>query len=170
MATKKNHIYTNKERKKIYKTPKVKNTAKKTVPTKKSEIPKRRQIVKDHINPLMWKIVYCPALGANVGIYDFTKTEMKGHSVAKHKSTTSVLNLETAVSNAVKIYEDDIKTNITQQRYFTKMHALVCKIKGIGFVKITVGEIKSELRQRYPEKYGLYCITALSGKEIKKKR
>ena len=83
--------------------------------------------------------------------------ETSEHAAKSYLSTLAVLQLDTILVGAKKVYISKTKKNNKNQEPFERMMIMEYKLIGIGKVKMTVG-----IRRRTKEKVQ-YCITAISG-------
>ncbi len=159
------HVYSNKERHIIYKSATVKNSTTKQVPKEKAATKSRRKIINDCIKTLKKTFIFCKALNDYVEITKISQSEVRNWGGINKKSTIAVLNIHNIVNNATYIYSTNPKDNKKQQA-FKKMHILICPIKGVGYAKITIGEvIKKKITP-----YTLYSITHISLIKIKNRK
>ena len=83
--------------------------------------------------------------------------ETSEHAAKSYLSTLAVLQLDTILVGAKKVYISKTKKNNKNQEPFERMMIMEYELIGIGKVKMTVG-----IRRRTKEKVQ-YCITAISG-------
>ena len=160
--------FTNAERSKIYHAKKIRSSVNPlSVPKIKAKRSVREALIDRYILQLD-KSIYCPAIGDNVAIIRRGKKETIYRAGAKHKSTISALTLKEAIENATYIKNLPIKNSSRNQKLFKLMHLLICPIRGIGYAKLLIGELKDIYVNIIGEQYAHYCITQISLKELKK--
>lgn len=113
----------------------------------------RREIIKNHFSNLKGKSIECPALGKDVEITTESIRETAAKASKREKSTLAALQIEVAIKKAKYVDTHIPKKGKQTKIRFVKIHELKAFLKGIGEVKIMVGE-------RRNTRVLHYCITA----------
>ena len=132
------------------------------MPTPKTKIPTgdsredvyvRRAIIVERLYPLKGKSVPCGAFnGKNVEFLFDSIDETATRASQRYESTLAALRIVEALEKSVLIKTDSPHSNKQRKMKFIKIHELASALKGIGNVKIIVGE-------RANKKIIHYCIT-----------
>lgn len=91
-----------------------------------------------------------------VNIRNVSILETSEKAARSYLSTLAVLQLDSVLTNAVKLKTVAAKQGTKNQKSFEKMILMFCKLEGIGIVKLTVG-----MRRSDKEKVQ-YCITVIN--------
>ena len=91
-----------------------------------------------------------------INIRNVSIIETSEKAARSYLSTLAVLQLDAALTNAVKTAVVAAKQGTKNQKPFNKMILMQCNLEGIGIVKLTVG-----IRRSDKEKVQ-YCITVIS--------
>lgn len=122
--------------------------------TDKESVYIRNAVIVAELSPLIGKSFPCPAFGnRNVEVLFGSVSETATHASKNILSTMAAIRLVEALSKAKRI-ERTITPDSNRQKKmgFKKIHILLSELKGIGHVKIVVGE-KANRRVVH------YCIT-----------
>jgi hypothetical protein len=161
---KREHTYTQAERKKINKIKKVKLNVKTDIPNAKTE---RKRLIRDTYKTHP-RIVFCPALNDNVAINKSVSSDKTRDAAAdKKKSTQLALMAPELLKIATLVYDNTAKDNAGQDT-FDNMFILIAAVKGIGYAKITIGRYKPET-QNTTAPYCQYCVSHISLHTLKNK-
>ena len=130
-------------------------TSKTNIPTgsSKEDVYIRRAIIVERLYPLKGKSVPCGAFnGKNVEFLFDSIDETATRASQRYESTLAALRIVEALEKSVLIKTDSPHSNTQRKMKFIKIHDLASALKGIGNVKIIVGE-------RANKKIIHYCIT-----------
>lgn len=131
-----------------------------TIPkgTDKESVYIRRAIIISQLSVLIGKSVKCPALGKDVKVeFLFNSIDETASRAAKsYESTLAALKVTEAIRNAIFVKTDKPHSAKQEKMNFVKVHELKSLLKGIGEVKIIVGERKNKRVLHY-------CITKKQG-------
>lgn len=133
-----------------------------TIPTgtTKEDIKARERIIAQFYqkwktqNPSLRR--YNLSLKDYVNIRNVSILETSEKAARSYLSTLAVLQLDSVLTNAVKLKTVAAKQGTKNQKSFEKMILMFCKLEGIGIVKLTVG-----MRRSDKEKVQ-YCITVIN--------
>lgn len=110
---------------------------------------------------------YCPAIGNKVAISKRTVDNFREKSALCEKSTRAALDIRNILQSATYILCDKPKKSKSQKNYIN-MHILICPIKGIGYVKVTIGEHSPTDKTNIASTpYALYSVLAISLHRLK---
>ena len=129
--------------------------AKTKIPTgdSREDVYVRRAIIVERLYPLKGKSVPCGAFnGKNVEFLFDSIDETATRASQRYESTLTALLIVEALEKSVLIKTDSPHSNKQRKMKFIKIHELASALKGIGNVKIIVGE-------RANKKIIHYCIT-----------
>lgn len=101
------------------------------------------------------KKVYNNSLHDYIHIRYLSITETMRHAAKSRKSTLAMMQLDSILRDSVKYGKPTpTKKGVKNQAKFTKMQQMMCELKGIGQVKMTLGIKRTG-------EYIQYCITAV---------
>ncbi len=119
----------------------------------KDDVYIRRAIIVEHLYPLKGKSVPCKAFKNNRVEFNFNSIdETATRASQRYESTMAALRIVEALRKAILVKTDEPHSTKQRKMKFVKMHELKSELKGIGEVKIMVGE-------RSRRQYIHYCIT-----------
>lgn len=119
----------------------------------KEDVYVRRAIIVERLYPLKGKSVPCGAFkGKQVEFLFDSIDETATRASQRYESTLAALRIVEALEKSVLIKTDSPHSNKQKKMKFVKIHELASALKGIGDVKIIVGE-------RSNRKIIHYCIT-----------
>ena len=165
-----NRKFTRQERSKIYKLDKHENvkSANKIIPRGLNPIQKDKRLRMMKSAIIAYTEYYCPAMEAKVAVSKRTIDNFKQKSALGEKSTRAVLDIENVVKNATFIFKDKPKKTASQKGYIW-MYVLICPIKGIGYVKLTIGEYSpTDKTNKTSTPFSIYSVLSVSLRRLKK--
>lgn len=132
----------------------------------KDDIRQRELIIRQFYQK--WKVENPSQRKFNLSLKDFINIRMisivetSEHAAKRYLSTLAVLQLDAILTGAQTLAITRPKKGNKNQQSFERMMIMAYHLPGIGMVKMTVG-----IRRLSKEKVQ-YCITAISGSDIKK--
>ena len=132
----------------------------------KDDIRQRELIIRQFYQK--WKVENPSQRKFNLSLKDFINIRMisivetSEHAAKRYLSTLAVLQLDAILTGAQTVAITRPKKGNKNQQSFERMMIMAYPLPGIGMAKMTVG-----IRRLSKEKVQ-YCITAISGSEIKK--
>ncbi|MBQ7946349.1 MAG: hypothetical protein IJ280_06515 [Bacteroidales bacterium] len=132
----------------------------------KDDIRQRELIIRQFYQK--WKVENPSQRKFNLSLKDFINIRMisivetSEHAAKRYLSTLAVLQLDAILTGAQTVAITRPKKGNKNQQSFERMMIMAYHLPGIGMVKMTVG-----IRRLSKEKVQ-YCITAISGSDIKK--
>ena len=132
----------------------------------KDDIRQRELIIRQFYQK--WKVENPSQRKFNLSLKDFINIRMisivetSEHAAKRYLSTLAVLQLDAILTGAQTLAITRPKKGNKNQQSFERMMIMAYPLPGIGMAKMTVG-----IRRLSKEKVQ-YCITAISGSEIKK--
>lgn len=132
----------------------------------KDDIRQRELIIRQFYQK--WKVENPSQRKFNLSLKDFINIRMisivetSEHAAKRYLSTLAVLQLDAILTGAQTVAITRPKKGNKNQQSFERMMIMAYPLPGIGMAKMTVG-----IRRLSKEKVQ-YCITAISGSDIKK--
>lgn len=132
----------------------------------KDDIRQRELIIRQFYQK--WKVENPSQRKFNLSLKDFINIRMisivetSEHAAKRYLSTLAVLQLDAILTGAQTLAITRPKKGNKNQQSFERMMIMAYPLPGIGMAKMTVG-----IRRLSKEKVQ-YCITAISGSDIKK--
>lgn len=132
----------------------------------KDDIRQRELIIRQFYQK--WKVENPSQRKFNLSLKDFINIRMisivetSEHAAKRYLSTLAVLQLDAILTGAQTVAITRPKRGNKNQQSFERMMIMAYPLPGIGMAKMTVG-----IRRLSKEKVQ-YCITAISGSDIKK--
>ena len=113
--------------------------------TSKEDVYLRRAIIVERLYPMLGKSVPCRAFGARKVefLYD-SIDETATRASRRYESTLAALRVVEALRNAKIVRYGNPHSQKQRKMKFIKMYELQANLKGIGRVKIVVGERKTK--------------------------
>lgn len=119
----------------------------------KEEVYIRRAIIVSQLAPLIGKSVSCKAFKKTRVEFVFDSIdETATHAAKRYESTLAALRVVEALTKATVINTTAPRSSKQKKMKFVKVHEMSCELKGIGKVRIIVGE-------RNNKRILHYCIT-----------
>lgn len=153
------------ELRKIQKSPRIKTNSNPTVSLDEDE---RKRQIQRFLKSIKYSI-YCPAINDNVGITSKSQTESSVWGKKNSKSVTAIYNINDLLKFATLVRKGKPKQASKQQKSFEYVYYLSCKLKGVGLVKIMIGEFY-KLKKDLDTKFILYSATYQKYRNVKSKK
>jgi len=145
-----NRLLTRKQKKKIMSLPLLRDTNKNPIPKSRE---KRRELITKKVRP---HVYFCPAIKANIEVTDKNISHYRSQAPGSVNSMKALMNIRTVINRGRWITNDPPKKNKSQRAY-KSTNLLFCRIKGIGVVKLVIGNHKVIKGRREA-----YSISAIS--------
>lgn len=113
--------------------------------TSKEDVYLRRAIIVERLYPMLGKSVPCRAFGARKVefLYD-SIDETATRASRRYESTLAALRVVEALRDAKMVRSDTPRAEKQKRMRFIKVYELRANLKGIGNVKIIVGELRTK--------------------------